>query len=65
MKLGDNGVAFFVEEIEDGEDLPEYLATSPVPGASESDEEKVDNAKRKLTKKPEGRKKMPKTNAAR
>ncbi|CAD5230126.1 unnamed protein product [Bursaphelenchus xylophilus] len=32
MKLGDNGVAFFVEEVEPSEELPEYLATSPLPG---------------------------------
>uniref|UniRef100_A0A915DRC9 Lipin N-terminal domain-containing protein n=1 Tax=Ditylenchus dipsaci TaxID=166011 RepID=A0A915DRC9_9BILA len=29
MKLGENGVAFFVEETEDGEQVPRYLATSP------------------------------------
>ncbi|XP_062131639.1 phosphatidate phosphatase LPIN2 isoform X2 [Drosophila sulfurigaster albostrigata] len=33
MKLGDSGEAFFVEECpeEDGEELPENLATSPIP----------------------------------
>ncbi|XP_068955814.1 phosphatidate phosphatase LPIN2 isoform X1 [Petaurus breviceps papuanus] len=32
MKLGDNGEAFFVEEIEEEyEKLPAYLATSPIP----------------------------------
>ncbi|VDK19452.1 unnamed protein product [Anisakis simplex] len=30
MKLGENGVAFFVEETEDA-DVPEYLVTSPLP----------------------------------
>ncbi|CAD5226071.1 unnamed protein product [Bursaphelenchus okinawaensis] len=39
MKLGDNGVCFFVEEVEDTEDLPEYLATSPLPVTSESEAE--------------------------
>lgn len=52
MKLGDNGVAFFVEEIEGEEELPEYLATSPVPGASESDsEENVRTSKKSETRK--------------
>jgi phosphatidate phosphatase PAH1 len=67
MKLGDNGVAFFVEEIEnDEEDLPEYLATSPVPDASswDSDSEKQEHSKRKLPKKSEARKKNQKTGAA-
>ncbi|CAH1128086.1 unnamed protein product [Ceutorhynchus assimilis] len=33
MKLGESGEAFFVEEIEDDEenDIPEHLATSPIP----------------------------------
>ncbi|KAI1719796.1 LNS2 (Lipin/Ned1/Smp2) domain-containing protein [Ditylenchus destructor] len=31
MKLGENGVAFFVEETQDGERVPRYLATSPLP----------------------------------
>lgn len=31
MKLADNGVAFFVEEVDDEEDLPDHLATSPLP----------------------------------
>lgn len=61
MKLGDNGVAFFVEEIEDDEELPEFLATSPVPGLSagesEDEKEKLDRIKKKLTKKSDGRKK--------
>jgi phosphatidate phosphatase PAH1 len=33
MKLGENGIAFFVEPVED-EDVPEYLVTSPLPGNS-------------------------------
>lgn len=33
MKLGESGEAFFVEEIEDADisDIPEHLATSPIP----------------------------------
>jgi phosphatidate phosphatase PAH1 len=32
MKLGDNGVAFFVEEItDDQDDIPLHLVTSPLP----------------------------------
>lgn len=33
MKLGESGEAFFVEEIEDtdNDDIPEHLATSPIP----------------------------------
>lgn len=32
MKLGESGEAFFVEEVEDDEnDIPEHLATSPIP----------------------------------
>lgn len=33
MKLGESGEAFFVEELEDDEDndIPEHLATSPIP----------------------------------
>jgi phosphatidate phosphatase LPIN len=31
MKLGDNGVAFFVEEADDEDEFPEHLATSPLP----------------------------------
>lgn len=33
MKLGDSGEAFFVEECpeEDAEELPENMATSPIP----------------------------------
>ncbi|KAI6189639.1 Lipin 3 [Aphelenchoides bicaudatus] len=67
MKLGDNGVAFFVEEMDnDEEELPEYLATSPVPGASgESDGgEKQEYFKRKLPKKSDNRKKNQKASAA-
>uniref|UniRef100_A0A8C5QUC0 phosphatidate phosphatase n=2 Tax=Leptobrachium leishanense TaxID=445787 RepID=A0A8C5QUC0_9ANUR len=30
MKLGDNGEAFFVEEMEDEESIPSHLATSPI-----------------------------------
>ncbi|XP_053963858.1 phosphatidate phosphatase LPIN3 isoform X2 [Anastrepha ludens] len=35
MKLGDSGEAFFVEECleEDGEELPENMATSPIPSS--------------------------------
>jgi phosphatidate phosphatase PAH1 len=40
MKLGDNGVAFFVEEIKDDEELPDYLITSPLPSPSPSNEPK-------------------------
>lgn len=41
MKLGENGVAFFVEKAED-DDVPEYLATSPIPGSrSEEDVDEV------------------------
>lgn len=42
MKLGENGIAFFVEEVLD-EDVPDYLATSPLPGNSPvaSDTERV------------------------
>ena len=36
MKLGENGVAFFVEKSET-DDVPEYLATSPIPGNSPID----------------------------
>jgi phosphatidate phosphatase PAH1 len=65
MKLGDNGVAFFVEEIEDEEEVPEYLATSPVPGISggesEDEKEKLDNIKKKIARKPDGRKKNQKS----
>lgn len=33
MKLGESGEAFFVEEIaeDDGEEVPENMATSPIP----------------------------------
>lgn len=33
MKLGESGEAFFVEEVldSDNEDIPEHLATSPIP----------------------------------
>lgn len=33
MKLGESGEAFFVEELEDSdnEEIPEHLATSPIP----------------------------------
>lgn len=31
MKLGETGEAFFVEEIEEDDDIPSYLATSPIP----------------------------------
>lgn len=33
MKLGESGEAFFVEEIEEDDDveIPEHLATSPIP----------------------------------
>lgn len=32
MKLGESGEAFFVEEVEDDEnEIPEHLATSPIP----------------------------------
>lgn len=33
MKLGESGEAFFVEEIQDSdnEEIPEHLATSPIP----------------------------------
>lgn len=33
MKLGESGEAFFVEELEnsDNEEIPEHLATSPIP----------------------------------
>jgi phosphatidate phosphatase LPIN len=37
MKLGDNGEAFFVEELQEGDDafnLPMYLATSPIPDSN-------------------------------
>lgn len=39
MKLGDNGVAFFVEEIKDDEEFPDYLITSPMPSAEPNCEE--------------------------
>uniref|UniRef100_A0AC34F8H7 LNS2/PITP domain-containing protein n=1 Tax=Panagrolaimus sp. ES5 TaxID=591445 RepID=A0AC34F8H7_9BILA len=32
MKLGDNGVAYFVQET-DATEVPEYLASSPIPGS--------------------------------
>lgn len=35
MKLGENGVAFFVEETE-AADVPEYLVTSPLPDGGPS-----------------------------
>ncbi|KAH7730714.1 Protein LPIN-1 [Aphelenchoides avenae] len=31
MKLGDDGIAYFVEEVEEGDVVPVYLATSPLP----------------------------------
>lgn len=32
MKLGESGEAFFVEDVEDDDnDIPEHLATSPIP----------------------------------
>lgn len=33
MKLGESGEAFFVEELEEdeGNDIPDHLATSPIP----------------------------------
>lgn len=31
MKLGESGEAFFVEELVDENDIPEHLATSPIP----------------------------------
>lgn len=32
MKLGESGEAFFVEEVEDDDnEIPEHLATSPIP----------------------------------
>uniref|UniRef100_A0A0N5AHA1 LNS2 domain-containing protein n=1 Tax=Syphacia muris TaxID=451379 RepID=A0A0N5AHA1_9BILA len=34
MKLGENGVAFFVEKASVEDNVPEYLATSPIPGTS-------------------------------
>ncbi|KAI6236792.1 LNS2 protein [Aphelenchoides besseyi] len=55
MKLGENGVAFFVEEIDAEEEFPEYLATSPIPGINaESDNEKgeqTDDSRKPLPKK--------------
>lgn len=44
MKLGDNGVAFFVEEIKEDEELPDYLLTSPIETtvSSSSDESEDD-----------------------
>ncbi|KAI6230717.1 LNS2 protein [Aphelenchoides fujianensis] len=47
MKLGENGVAFFVEEIDGEEEFPEYLATSPIPGATGSAESDAERADRK------------------
>ena len=39
MKLGDSGEAFFVEEvIEEEDDVPEHLATSPIPDEMLADE---------------------------
>lgn len=39
MKLGDSGEAFFVEECsENDEELPENLATSPIPTEFKFDE---------------------------
>lgn len=39
MKLGDSGEAFFVEEvIEEEDDVPEHLATSPIPDDCQVDE---------------------------
>ncbi|XP_072378648.1 phosphatidate phosphatase LPIN3 isoform X2 [Diabrotica undecimpunctata] len=31
MKLGESGEAFFVEELEEDDEIPEHLATSPIP----------------------------------
>lgn len=31
MKLGESGEAFFVEELDDENEIPEHLATSPIP----------------------------------
>jgi phosphatidate phosphatase PAH1 len=42
MKLGDNGVAFFVEEIKEDEELPDYLVTSPIETATSGDESEED-----------------------
>ncbi|CAH0551237.1 unnamed protein product [Brassicogethes aeneus] len=36
MKLGDSGEAFFVEELDDENDIPDHLATSPIPLEFES-----------------------------
>jgi phosphatidate phosphatase PAH1 len=59
MKLGDNGVAYFVEEIDGDEEVPDYLATSPLPSVStESDVEKAD-VKIDTTKKPRRRAVVP------
>lgn len=39
MKLGDSGEAFFVEEVvEEEDDVPEHLATSPIPDECHADE---------------------------
>ncbi|KAL5014363.1 hypothetical protein ScPMuIL_008633 [Solemya velum] len=46
MKLGEAGVAFFVQSIaEQGEDVPAHLATSPLPSGAELMEEGVKDLK--------------------
>lgn len=39
MKLGESGEAFFVEETDDQVEVPDYLATSPIPDVSNFDEQ--------------------------
>lgn len=39
MKLGENGVAFFVEKAQS--EVPDYLVTSPLPGSQQTDTSKV------------------------
>ncbi|OWF49318.1 Phosphatidate phosphatase LPIN2 [Mizuhopecten yessoensis] len=48
MKLGDSGEAFFVTEVEEpGEDVPAYLATSPIPSHEDLMEQGVKEMKQK------------------
>ncbi|XP_069106044.1 phosphatidate phosphatase LPIN2-like isoform X2 [Argopecten irradians] len=49
MKLGDSGEAFFVTNVEEtGEDVPPYLATSPIPSQADLMEQGVKEMKSKF-----------------
>ena len=46
MKLDDNGAAFFVEDLDESEELPPELATSPLPNPEAEEPPKWDEASR-------------------